>query len=172
MVSIGMRCLSIPASAGLLALLSGCTSGAGVQAVRSGTVPAGRSYTLVDAARHYGGQDLPVAPIEACLTRAGLGKAADRRGDVLVQIARTQRPARARILTENEPSPQLVRSGKTREALAVAISDSANGEVLFRASADRRMATGRATGATTQDDALVGALCAVILRPGPGEATR
>jgi len=148
-----------------IASLGGCASAPAIETAVQGTLPAGRTYALVDAARYYGGADLPVAAVAQCLARAGMAPAAG--GQVLVHLSGTVRPVSSRLIVGDEAKGRKSRSAQDREELVLGVTDAASGALVLRAAAARVLPRGGQPGA---DDALPQALCGVIA--GPAAATR
>ena len=137
----------------------------------SGALPTGGSYRLVDADAHYGaGEALPLAAAQACLARAGLQPVGDAPGQSLLQLARSLRPARTRLIIADDQPGTVRHSTRTREELVLALSDPETGALLVRASAGRYLRRGEAGG--ERDGELVEALCAALTAEGAGAGAR
>ena len=148
-----------------LLALAACASAPALETSLSGTVPAGRTYALVDGTRYFGSADLPTEALAQCLAKAGLAPGA--RPDTFVQIARVVRPANSRLLPPGaEPTGKTrhLRAKDNREELVLAITDSATGTLLARASAAATMRP-NATAGSGPD--LVQAVCGLITSAGP-----
>lgn len=150
-------------AAALLAALGGCASTSAIETARTGTLPAGRTYALVDAGKYFGAADLPVAALTACLAQAGMKPAAG--GETLVQLAGTVRPVRSRLIVGAEGKPARNRSAKLRSELVLGVTDAATGVLLMRASAARVLPAGGPAG---PDTVLPGALCGALTAPAAG----
>ena len=148
-----------------LITLAACATVPRIETSLSGSVPAGRAYEVVDGTKYFGASDVPVQPLEQCLGAAGLAKGSAP--DVLVQVAHAVRPANARILLADDTVPRRrPRSGDDREELVLAVTDSASGALLLRATAARTLRRGETAG-TGAD--LAATLCGLIPAAGsPG----
>lgn len=169
-VTGGMTSPNLPRAAlplVVLLTLPGCASTPAIETRVSGTLPGERAYTVVDAAKHYGaGEALPLAAAEACLARAGFHRAEGAPGEALLQLARTVRPGRTRVLVGEESAGKVRGGAHAREELVLALSDPASGGLLVRASAARQLKPGQRPGA--DDVGLVAGLCGALTAPRAG----
>jgi hypothetical protein len=153
----------------LLALLPGCAAAPRIETTVSGAIPAGRSFALVAAEKHYGATAaLPAATVQDCLASADMARATGR-ADTLLHLGHAVRPVRARVLVGAEGGAKPRRSGRDREELVLALSDAASGTLLLRASATRTLRRGAAPGDGSD---LAAALCAALRPPAPSAGSR
>lgn len=146
-----------------LLALAACASAPALETSLSGTVPAGRTYALVDGTKYFGSADLPAEALTQCLAKAGLTPGA--RPDTFVQIAHMARPANSRLLPPGaEPAGKArhLHAKDNRDELVLAITDSATGTLLTRASAAATMRPGAASAPD-----LAQAVCGLITSAGP-----
>jgi hypothetical protein len=145
--------------------LGGCATTPPLTTSVTGAVPAGRSFVPVAAGKYYGGGDLPVAPVAACLGRLGVSEVKVA-GDLVLQLGSTLRPARSRVIV-GEPAPGAPRPrrqpDRQAEELVMTLSDAGSGALVLRASARRVL--GRGVSVAPADTVLADALCAAISFP-------
>jgi hypothetical protein len=142
-------------------VLSACATAPGIETAVSGSLPAGASYARVDATKYFG-EAIAADAVEGCLARSGMHPGTPP--TALVQLAHTLRPVRSRVEPGEPAGGKRAKSDRPREELVLAVSDSASGALLLRASAARVL---RKDGVAPQDGALVAALCAAMVGQEP-----
>lgn len=144
--------------------LASCATVPPQQVTTSGTVPAGRSYAVLQPVK-----DAPPLPalarLEPCLGAAGLQPVpAGRAGppEVLVQAAYVLRPARSVLLRAGEEPPRKGHAParkRDREELALTLTERETGTVLWHGAVVRVLGKAEGPG---DGAALATPLCAAL----------
>lgn len=139
--------------------LAGCAHAPKVQTASLGQWPKGGGFAFNDAAKYYGADSPAYAPLRQCLGEQASGA----KPAYLVQLARTVRPAHAKVLapadaTLPDHGREPLKSKRLAEELSVSITDIASAKEVWRGMA--RVALKK--DGKPQDDLLAGELCKAI----------